>query len=691
MSDQHEKPSSNDTELIIDTENFCRQAKGACLLQKGGTVVLATVVRGDQSRSLGFLPLTVDYLERSYAAGKIPGGFFRREGRLTERETLVSRIIDRSLRPLFPKGYDLDTQITVTVLSVDENNDPEILSVNAASIALLRSDIPLEEPCGCVRVCRVGGKLVINPGLTEQKKATLNFVVAGTSRSICMVEGEAVEEPEDVVVEALILAQREIANIVKFQEQYQSSTKMEVQKKEFPKEFVDAAWEYVAEDIKVALSTPEKVQRREKIKSAQEKLTEFFLNNPLAEDFTINELDGLFSDFLKRVARESIIKENRRIDGRALGDIRPLELKVGLLPRAHGSAMFRRGETQAIVVTTLGTFAEAQKLDYVFGDEAKTFMLHYNFPGFAVGEVKPLRAPSRREVGHGFLAERALKAVIPDTDDFPYVIRVVSEIVESNGSSSMATVCGGSLSLMDAGVPVRSHVAGIAMGLIKEGEEYRILTDILGDEDHLGDMDFKVCGTRKGITALQMDIKIPEGLPASILSEALNRARDARLKILDKMEEIIRAPREKISQYAPQFRVLKIKQDKIKDLIGPGGKTIKSIVETFQVKIDIEQDGEITVYGTQASKLDQAVSFIEGLVGEIEIGSIREGVVTKITPFGLIVSLNNSPNQGLVHVSQLPPNIANTFARVFKEGDQVKVRVLEIDERGRLRLGMRDV
>ncbi|MCS6962343.1 MAG: polyribonucleotide nucleotidyltransferase [Deltaproteobacteria bacterium] len=679
-------------ELKIDVRGYCRQASGSCFLQKGGTVVLATAVRSDVSRSLGFLPLTVDYLEKSYAAGKIPGGFFRREGRLTERETLVSRIIDRSLRPIFPKEYDYDTQITVTVLSIDEASDPDVLAVNASSLALVQSDIPFEGPVGCVRICKINGNLVVNPPLTDQRKATLNFIVSGTQNSLCMVEGEALEEPEEVVIMALQKAQKEIIKMCEIQKNYVSAKdKIYLEKKSFPETFVNDAYSYILDDITEALQTSEKLERKNKIKVAQEKLVNYFLQTSLAEEFTINDVEVLYHEFLKKLARDTILHQKKRIDGRSLDDIRPLEFQIGLLPRTHGSAMFRRGETQAIVVTTLGTFAEAQKLDYAFGDEVKTFMLHYNFPGFAVGEVRPFRAPSRREIGHGFLAERALKAVLPTTDDFPYVIRVVSEIIESNGSSSMATVCGGSLSLMDAGVPINKHVAGIAMGLIMEGKEYSILTDILGDEDHLGDMDFKVCGTRDGITALQMDIKLSQGLDADVLQQALEKAKRARNIILDKMEETIKAPREKISEYAPQFRLLKIKPEKIKDLIGPGGKTIKSIIDTFQVKIDVEQDGEITVYGTQNSKLDQAVSFIEGLVGEIEIGSIMEGVVTKITPFGLIVSLVNSPNQGLVHISQLPSNIAGSFSRVFKEGDTVKVKVLEVDERGRLRLGMKDI
>lgn len=676
----------------INFKDYARQSKGSCLLKGRDTVVLASVVRSEESRSMGFLPLTVDYLERSYAAGKIPGGFFRREGRLTERETLVSRIIDRSIRPLFPKVYDLETQVVVLALSVDEFVDPDILAVNATSLALLSSDIPFDGPVGCVRVCRIDGKLLVNPPLAEQKKASLNFVVSGTPTSICMVEGEALEEDENIVIEAITLAHEEIKRICNIQlSAIPSREKLVFESKSFHKSFCDSLYEFSHDRIVKALSTPEKTERRKLIRLAKEEAINFFLNSEAANDFTVSDLEELFDEFLKKVARDCIISENRRIDGRQLDDIRPIELMVGFLPRTHGSAMFRRGETQAVVVTTLGTFSEAQKLDYVFGDEVKTFMLHYNFPGFSVGEVKPLRAPSRREIGHGFLAERALKAVIPDIDDFPYVIRVVSEILESNGSSSMATVCGGSLALMDAGVPVKGHVAGIAMGLIKSGQNYKILTDILGDEDHLGDMDFKVCGTRNGITALQMDIKIPEGLPKEILVEALGQARKARERILDQMESVIPKPRSSVSSHAPQFREMKISPEKIKVLIGPGGKTIKSIIETFGVKIDIEQTGEVTVYGNQASKLDQAVSFIESLAGEIEIGSIYNGIVTKVTPFGLIVSLSNSQYQGLVHISQLPSNLTNNFNRVFKEGDPIKVKVLEKDERGRLRLGMKDI
>ncbi len=680
------------SDFEINLFEYARQARGSCLLRKNESVVLATVVRSDESRSLGFLPLTVDYLERSYSAGKIPGGFFRREGRLSERETLVSRIIDRSIRPNFPKGYDLETQVVVLVLSVDETADPDILAVNAVSLALMSSDIPFNGPIGCVRVCRVDGQIVVNPPLQDQKRATLNFVVSGSKDSICMVEGEALEEDEKIVIDAITIAHEEIKRICDIQASVLPNTeKLAIETKNFSEQFSNELYNHVYDNLVKALSTPEKAERRKLLKETREAAINFFLNHKEANEFTVGDVEELFDSFVRKVARDFILTQNRRIDGRELNDIRPLDLKIGLLPRTHGSAMFRRGETQALVVATLGTFSEAQKLDYAFGDEVKTFMLHYNFPGFSVGEVKALRAPSRREVGHGFLAERALKAVIPDTEDFPYVIRIVSEILESNGSSSMATVCGGSLALMDAGVPIKNHVAGIAMGLIKEGSEYKILTDILGDEDHLGDMDFKVCGTRNGITALQMDIKIPEGLPREILAEALKQAKHARETILDQMEAVISKPRDSVSSYAPQFRDLKINPDKIKILIGPGGKTIRSITETFNVKIDVEQTGDITVYGTSLSKLDQAVEFIESLVGEVEIGSIQDGTVTKITPFGLIVSLSNSQLQGLVHISQLPNNLVNNFSRVFKEGDLIKVKVLEKDERGRLRLGMKDI
>jgi polyribonucleotide nucleotidyltransferase len=670
--------------IFYNTEGYSRQANGSCWAKWGDTVVLAVAVRSNAAQKFGFLPLTVDYLERNYAVGKIPGGFFRREGKLTERETLVSRLIDRSLRPLFPKQYFFDTQVTCMVLSADENNSADILAVNAASVALLASDIPFSVPVGCVRLCRVDGKFVVNPTLEEQKSATLNLVVSGTESEIVMIEGEAKEESESVIVEGIFFAHDFIKQICSEQMPYLNSEKLQVEEIDLPEETKKELENLISEDLNIALRTPSKTERKKKLAEAQEKL----MTACMDQGVDLNLAESFFFQLLKRLTRNMIFAEGRRIDGRGVDDMRELDLKVSILPRTHGSAMFRRGETQAIVVTTLGTLQEAQKLDYVLGEEvSKRFMLHYNFPGFSVGELKPLRSPSRREIGHGNLAERALKNVLASEDSFPYAIRIVSEILESNGSSSMATVCGGSLSLMDAGVPITDHVAGVAMGLIKEGDRYEILTDILGDEDHLGDMDFKVCGTHRGVTAVQMDVKL-DGLVKELFIKAMEKARNARLRILEAMRLVINSPKE-ISKLAPKIKTVQIDPSKIGLLIGTKGERIKSIIEAFDVKIDISESGEVRVYGGSSSQIDRAIEYIKDLTFTIQPGQIFEATVKKITPFGLIVGLQNGSAAGLVHVSEMDSNLAKNFDSKFKEGDIIKVKVLDAADKTKLKLSLK--
>jgi len=670
--------------IFYNTEGYSRQANGSCWAKWGDTVVLAVAVRSNAAQKFGFLPLTVDYLERNYAVGKIPGGFFRREGKLTERETLVSRLIDRSLRPLFPKQYFFDTQVTCMVLSADESNSADILAVNAASVALLASDIPFSVPVGCVRLCRVDGKFVVNPTLEEQKSATLNLVVSGTESEIVMIEGEAKEESESVIVEGIFFAHDFIKQICSEQMPYLNSEKLQVEEIDLPEETKKELENLISEDLNIALRTPSKTERKKKLAEAQEKL----MTACMDQGVDLNLAESFFFQLLKRLTRNMIFAEGRRIDGRGVDDMRELDLKVSILPRTHGSAMFRRGETQAIVVTTLGTLQEAQKLDYVLGEEvSKRFMLHYNFPGFSVGELKPLRSPSRREIGHGNLAERALKNVLASEDSFPYAIRIVSEILESNGSSSMATVCGGSLSLMDAGVPITDHVAGVAMGLIKEGDRYEILTDILGDEDHLGDMDFKVCGTHRGVTAVQMDVKL-DGLVKELFIKAMEKARNARLRILEAMRSVINSPKE-ISKLAPKIKTVQIDPSKIGLLIGTKGERIKSIIEAFDVKIDISESGEVRVYGGSSSQIDRAIEYIKDLTFTIQPGQIFEATVKKITPFGLIVGLQNGSAAGLVHVSEMDSNLAKNFDSKFKEGDIIKVKVLDAADKTKLKLSLK--
>ncbi|MBW1974164.1 MAG: polyribonucleotide nucleotidyltransferase [Deltaproteobacteria bacterium] len=677
--------------ITIETGAMARQASGAVIVKSGDTVVLVSAVKEDKVREgIDFVPLMVDYQEMSYAAGRIPGGFFRREiGRPSEKETLTSRLIDRPIRPLFPKGYNCETQIIATVLSVDQENEPDVLAITGASAALHISPVPFQGPIAAVRIGRVDGRFVVNPSAAQLEKSDLNLVVAGSRNAIVMVEGEASFVPEGDVIEALEFAHEALQPLLDLQERLRAEVgkpKEEVVVPEVDKELVEVVKEKAITALREVMTTPDKVLRKTRKKELYSAVVE-----ELADAYPDrqSEILEILGELEKKVVREMMLQEKRRIDGRGFEDIRPIEIEVGLLPRTHGSAMFRRGETQVLCITTLGSSADEQKIEALTGETFKSFMLHYNFPPYCVGEVKPLRGPSRREIGHGALAERAVKPILPDSDSFPYTIRVVSEVLESNGSSSMATVCGATLSLMDAGVPVKDMVAGIAMGLVKEGDEVVILTDIIGDEDHLGDMDFKVTGNEKGITALQMDIKIT-GITRSIMEEALSRARKARLEILDKMRSVLSTPRPDLSPYAPRVAVTKVSPDKIRDIIGPGGKVIKHIIAETDTKIDIEEDGRIAVMGPSTEACEKAIEMIKELTIEPELGQVYLAKITRITDFGAFAEIR--PNlEGLIHISQLDNKRVRKVSDVVKEGDEVLVKVIEIDKDGRVKLSRKAV
>jgi polyribonucleotide nucleotidyltransferase len=639
-----------------------------------------------------FLPLTIDYVEKAYAAGKIPGSFFRREGKLSEHETLISRLMDRPCRPLFPEFFNHEVQVVATVMSCDEENDPDVLAMCGASAALSVSELPFEGPIAGVRVGRLNGKLVINPKRSDLHKLDINMFVAGSRDAIVMVEGEAMQVPEKELTEALFYAHKEIQVLIEMQLDLQSKvgkSKVEVAPPSRDEALIAKMTAFMKPRIDKAIRTVEKLARRDLMGAVKkEAAAEFIKEGDQNAEAMAKVLNRTFEDTLYKMVREMAVNEKRRIDGRDSKTVRPIAIDVGLLPRTHGSAMFQRGETQAIVVATLGTNEEAQILDTLAGESSKRFMLHYNFPAYSVGETKPMRGPGRREVGHGFLAERAVKAVLPEEKEFPYVLRIVSEITESNGSSSMASVCGSSLALMDAGVPVKAPVAGVAMGLIKEGDASVVLTDILGDEDHLGDMDFKVCGTQKGITAIQMDIKI-KGLSQATMSEALEQAREARLHILGEMQRAISTPRSDLSKHAPRIVTIKINPDKIRDIIGPGGKMIRSITESCGVKIEVTDDGTVNVAGNNPANIDSAMKIIKSLTAEAEIGKLYKGIVKRIADFGAFVELFPGTD-GLVHISQLAEERVRRVEDVVQEGDEVWVKVLEIDRQGKIRLSLKD-
>lgn len=674
--------------LSIETGKLAKQANGAVTVQYGGTVVLVAAVVSKEPAEVqaSFVPLTVEYQEKTYAAGKIPGGFFKREGRPSEKEILTARLIDRPLRPLFPDGFMHEIQIMAIVLSHDGENDPDILAVNGASCALVISDIPFEHPIGAVRVGMVDGEFIINPTYAELEKSALDLVVTGTRDGIVMVEAGLNEVSEDVVLKAIEFGHKNLIASIELQENMKQKTGKPKEKKITIKlvdeELYRKVKELAADRIKEVESVSTKDQREEIIDLITKDLVKAIVveGSPYTEDDVKSALIEVEREEVRRI----VIEKKTRIDGRGYRDVRPISCEAGILPRTHGSGLFTRGQTQSLSVTTLGTSADEQLIDALEGETFKSFMLHYSFPPFSVGEVRPVRGPGRREIGHGALAERGLKPVMPSKEEFPYTIRVVSEVLESNGSSSMATVCAGTLALMDAGVPIKSPVSGIAMGLIKEKNEAVILTDISGLEDHFGDMDFKITGTEKGITALQLDIKI-DGITTDILKKALDESNQARLFILEKMRQAISAPRPQISQYAPRIETLKINPDKIRELIGPGGKTIRKIISETGVTIDIEDDGKVNIASTDKEAMEKAIEIINRLTEAPEVGKIYMAKVKRIMPFGAFVEF--LPGQeGLVHVSELSDKYVKNVEDEVKVGDEFLVKLIEIDEQGRINL-----
>ena len=675
--------------LILETGLMAKQAGGAVVVRYGDTVVLSTAVSSKVERAnVDFLPLTVDYQEKAYAAGRIPGGFFKREGRQTEKEILTSRLIDRPIRPLFPDGYYYDTQVIASVLSIGVESSMDLMGMVASSAALAISEIPFKGPIGAVRIGLVDGTYIINPGQKELENTRLNLVVAGTADAIMMVEGGANELTEDQMLEALETAHREIKKIVSLVNELVAKVgkpKRTVKAVEIDKELEKQVAELAMDRLMTAIVIPDKMERQRTLDALLDEIKQKLKN----EDPTRNlQIATIFFKIEKDEVRKMLLEKNMRADGRKPDQIRPISSVVGMLPRTHGSALFTRGETQALVVATLGTSVDEQRIDSLEGEYFKTFMLHYNFPPFSVGETKPLRGPGRREVGHGALAERALKAMVPTKQEFPYTIRIVSDILESNGSSSMATVCGGTLALMDAGVPIKAPVAGIAMGLIKEGNKVIVLSDILGLEDHLGDMDFKVTGTSQGITALQMDMKI-EGITIDVMRTALQQAKDGRLHILGKMLETLASPRKNLSTFAPRIITMQISTEKIKDVIGSGGKVIRSIVEQTGAKIDIEDNGTINIASSDEAAALKAKEIIRGICQDAEVGKLYMGKVRKIMDFGAFVEIFPGTD-GLLHISQISDQRLEKVTDALKEGDEVLVKVLEIDRQGKIRLSHKE-
>ena len=676
--------------LVLETGKIARQADGAVLATYGETSVLCTAVAQKEPRvGIDFFPLTINYQEKTFAAGKIPGGFFKREGRPSEKETLTSRLIDRPIRPLFHPRFHNETQVICTVVSHDLENDPDIVALVGASAALTLSGIPFMGPIAAARVGRIDGEFVLNPQIDEMENSDLNLVVAGTQEGVLMVESEASELSEEVMLGAVTFGHQHFQPVIDLIiDLAEVSAKTPWDLPDPPAELENATRrvkELGESELRAAYGEADKQARRDKIDGVKAAMLEQL--GP--EEFEPELLKVLFKGLEKDIVRGSILETGRRIDGRDTKTVRPIQCEVGVLPRAHGSALFTRGETQALVVTTLGTGQDEQIIDALAGDYREHFLLHYNFPPYSVGEASFLRSPGRREIGHGKLAWRALKAVMPAKDDFPYTIRVVSEITESNGSSSMATVCGTSLSLMDAGVPVPKSVAGIAMGLIKEGEKFAVLSDILGDEDHLGDMDFKVAGSADGITSLQMDIKITS-ITEEIMKIALEQARVGRLHILDEMAKSIGGARDSVSENAPRITIIVIPRDKIREVIGTGGKIIREICEVTGAKIDIEDDGTIKVAAVDNEASEKAIEWIRSIVAEPEEGVIYSGKVVKVLDFGAFVNFLGA-RDGLVHISELLPGRVNKVTDVVNEGDTVKVKVLGIDDRGKVRLSMRAV
>lgn len=672
-------------EISIETGKLAKQASGAVIIKCGGTVVLVTAVAEQNMREgLDFVPLSVEYREKMYAAGKIPGGFFKREGRPSTKETLSCRLIDRPIRPQFPKGYRFETQIIATVMSADPQVDPDVLSITGASAALMISDVPFSGPLAGIRVGRIDGKLIANPTREELENSDLELIIAGSRDAIVMVEGMADVVSEKDILEAMFFGHEALQPLLDIQIQMAgeiNKTKREIPDAATDPELKNKVIEVAVEKMPEALKEPGKMERHAKIDAVWKEVYDVFL--PEHEDRK-GEIEAGLKEAEKNLIRKAIVEGGKRLDGRGVADVRDITCEIGLLPMTHGSGLFTRGETQVLGVITLGTKQDEQKIDALEGSWYKNFMLHYNFPPFSVGETSFRLAPGRREIGHGVLAERAVSAILPDQDDFPYTIRIVSEVLESNGSSSMGAVCSASLGLMDAGAPIKAQVAGIAMGLIKEGDDFFILTDILGDEDHCGDMDFKVAGTRDGITALQMDIKI-SGITKEIMGEALERAHVGRLHILDEMDKVISKPRETMSPHAPRIVSFFVPKEKIRDVIGPGGKVIRGIVEETGVTIDIDDDGKVNIASPNGEALERAEAIVREITAEPEVDKYYFGKVRKILDFGAFVEIIPGTD-GFIHISQLEPHRVEVITDVLREGDEVIVKCIGVDQDGKVSL-----
>ena len=675
--------------LSIETGKMARQADGSCVVQFGETMVLCTATAQNHPTHLPFFPLTVEYRERTYAAGKIPGGYIKREGRPSDKEILSARLIDRPLRPLFPEGFQHETQLFAYIISADQENDADVLALTGASMSLLLSRIPFHEPVAAVRIGRIQGQWVLNPTFQQLDYSDVEIVVAGTDKAITMVEGGALEVPEDEIAEGLVVAHTGIKELVAIQRDLLKEVGAKEEMEWSPAQEIESTLREkivaaVGDRIREALTIGDKAERGTTLSSIRAETVEDFGPDEVDID---KHVSAVSKDVEKKAMREMILDKGIRSDGRGVDEVRPITIETGLLPRAHGSALFTRGQTQSLGVVTLGTPRDEQKMETVDFqmEQSKSFMLHYNFPPFSTGEAKPVRGTSRREIGHGALAERALAALLPAYEDFPYTIRIVSDVLESNGSSSMATVCSGSLAMMDAGVPIRAACAGVAMGLIKEGKKVAIITDILGVEDALGDMDFKVAGSRAGVTSIQMDIKIEEGLSLEIIREALKRANKARMHILDEMDKALPASREELSVYAPRIITIKVNPSKIGEIIGPKGKTIRGIQEATGATINIEDDGTVTISSPGGEGGEKARKMIAGMTEEAEVGRIYEGVVKSTTSFGAFVEILPG-TEGLCHISELQEGRTENTEDVVKKGDMVSVKLLSIDEKGRLRL-----
>ena len=676
-------------EFTFETGKLAFQAGGAVTVQWGDTIVLATATASKEPREdVDFFPLTVDFEERLYAAGKIPGGFFRREGRPSEAAILLCRLVDRPIRPLFPKGMRNEVHIVITALSSDGEHSIDIPAIVGASAALTISDIPFNGPIGAVKVGYIDGEFVVNPTNSQMERSLIDIKVAGTEEAVIMVEAGAMEAPEDIVLEAIKIGHQALQAFIRVQKEMAEKVgkpKMEVPLYQLPEATLKAVAERVEAPIKEILN--QNLIKAERNEALDSLLAQLLVE--LGQEHSPQDIKEAFFQVLRDIVRKRILDEGIRPDGRGLKDIRPISCEVGLLPRTHGSGLFTRGETQVLTIATLGTHSDEQIMDSLMAEETKRFIHHYNFPPYSTGEAKPIKAPSRREIGHGALAERALAPVIPPEEEFPYTIRLVSEVLSSNGSTSMASVCGSTLALMDAGVPIKAPVAGISIGLVKEDGRYALLTDIQGMEDHLGDMDFKVAGTAKGITAIQMDLKVP-GISHEVLAEALARAREARLFILDKMLSLIDKPRSSISPYAPKVSMIKIEPEKIGLVIGPGGRTIRHIIDETKTKIDIEDDGTVYVAGVDGAGVEKAIQMIKSLTEEAEVGKIYLGKVVRITDFGAFVEILPG-KEGLLHKSQLSDRRVSRVEDVVKEGDEIMVMVIDIDKDGRIKLSRQAV